>query len=83
MSLDPLWRSFLNYIYNNGGWKGDPPVWDMNAPVRDDAKYDEEMRELGLADMNELARKLESYTLGEGSDDTDDGNVDRPWREDE
>ncbi|KAF7796423.1 hypothetical protein EIP86_007600 [Pleurotus ostreatoroseus] len=80
LSLDPLWRAFLNYIFNNGGWKGEPPVWDTNAPVRDDAKYDEEIRELGLADMNELARKLESYTL-EDVDDTDDANVDRPWRE--
>ena len=80
LSLDPLWRSFLNYIFNNGGWKGEPPVWDTNAPVHNDAKYDEEIRELGLADMNELARKLESYTL-EDVDDTDDANVDRPWRE--
>ncbi|KAJ3555412.1 hypothetical protein NM688_g2589 [Phlebia brevispora] len=76
LSLDPLWRSFLNYIYTNGGWKGEAPNWDTDAPVHEDAKYDEEVRELGLADMNRLARRLESVTLEEAadSDDADDAD---------
>jgi helicase MOV-10 len=43
------------------------------------------MREAGIADMNDFARRMESLTLA-GVDAMDDGddvdaNVDRPWRE--
>jgi len=58
LSLDPLWRSFLNYIYLNGGWKGHDISWDPNEPVREDGGYDVELREHALADMNGLARRL-------------------------
>ncbi|EGO29184.1 hypothetical protein SERLADRAFT_456584, partial [Serpula lacrymans var. lacrymans S7.9] len=35
LSLDPLWRSFLNYVHNNGGWKGPSITWDPLAPVEE------------------------------------------------
>ncbi|KDQ59997.1 hypothetical protein JAAARDRAFT_125682 [Jaapia argillacea MUCL 33604] len=86
LSLDPLWRSFLNYIHENRGWRGQPPTWDPSAPVRDDGGYDREIRESAVEDMNEFARRMESLTLGnvdgedgEGADE--DVNVDRPWVE--
>ena len=22
LAMDPLWRSFLNFVHNNGGWEG-------------------------------------------------------------
>lgn len=88
LSLDPLWRSFLNFIYLNGGWRGDPPSWDASAEVRDSGGYDEEARDAGFTDMNELARKIETMTISqviqeddEEEDGTGDDNVDRPWRE--
>lgn len=88
LSLDPLWRSFLNFIYLNGGWRGDPPSWDTSAEVRDSGGYDEEARDAGFTDMNELARKIEAMTISqviqeddEEEDGTGDDNVDRPWRE--
>jgi len=85
LSLDPLWRSFLNYVHLNGGWKGLPPSWDTRASVTNDGGYDQAMREAGIADMNDFARRMESLTLA-GVDAMDDGddvdaNVDRPWRE--
>lgn len=87
LSLDPLWRSFLNYIHAGGGWRGDPPTWDTSAPVRENGGYDAEAREAGLADMNQLMRRMENLTMRglaeDGSDDDpeEDINVDRPWRE--
>lgn len=85
LSLDPLWRSFLNYIYSNGGWRGDRPAWDTEAPVREGGGYDVEAREAGMADMNDMMRRIESLTLqGLANDDAEDeeeDNVDRPWTE--
>ena len=84
LSLDPLWRSFLNYIHLNGGWRGPPPSWDPRAPVEENGKYDQGFRELGLADMNDFTRLMESLTLAganNGEDHDQDANVDRPWRE--
>lgn len=82
LSLDPLWRSFLNYVHINKGWRGIPIPWDPLEPVRDSGGYDAELRELGLSDMNDFTRRMESLTLGSIDDiDEADANVDRPWRE--
>ena len=80
LSLDPLWRDFLNYIHINGGWKGSPIPWDPNDTVDENAAYDKHVRELGLADMNDFTRRMEELTLT-GIDDVDAANIDRPWRE--
>ncbi|KAF8916713.1 P-loop containing nucleoside triphosphate hydrolase protein [Mucidula mucida] len=33
LSLDPLWRGFMNYIYTKGGWKGHRISWDPTADI--------------------------------------------------
>ncbi|TDL24433.1 P-loop containing nucleoside triphosphate hydrolase protein, partial [Rickenella mellea] len=33
LSLDPLWRAFLNKVYHGGGWTGKHIDWDPNEPV--------------------------------------------------
>lgn len=85
LSLDPLWRSFLNYVHLHGGWKGPPPTWDTHAPVLENEGYDQRVRETGLADMNDFTSRMELLTLAgidSGEDGIDvDANVDRPWRE--
>lgn len=83
LSLDPLWRAFLNYIHLNGGWKGDPPTWDTSEPVRETGGYDKEMRDVGEEDMNDFARRIEASTLQgvTGEEDEEEENVDRPWRD--
>lgn len=84
LSLDPLWRAFLNYIHTNGGWRGDAPNWDTSVPVRETGGYDEEIRQAAEEDMNDLARRMEASTLlavDSDEDDNDEDNVDRPWRE--
>ncbi|KAG6843566.1 hypothetical protein H0H93_000619, partial [Arthromyces matolae] len=32
LALDPLWRSFLNYVHTKKGWTGSPITWDPKAP---------------------------------------------------
>jgi helicase MOV-10 len=89
LCLDPLWRSFLNYIYINGGWTGPSSIsWDPDAPVREEGGYDAEIREAALNDMNEFARRMEAMTLSAAAEapeeiDEADANQDRPWRENE
>jgi helicase MOV-10 len=83
LSLDPLWRSFLNYVHLNGGWTGIPIPWDSREAVREEGGYDVEARERGAADMNALADRMQTLALdgvAEALDETD-ASVDRPWRE--
>jgi helicase MOV-10 len=85
LSLDPLWRAFLNYVHLNKGWKGDPISWDPKAPVEEAGKYDQAVRDSAGVDMNDFTRMMEAMTL-ENADATDadvnpEVNVDRPWRD--
>jgi len=80
LSLDPLWRSFLNYIHNNGGWTGPSITWDPTVPVDEAGGYDKTVREVAKLDMNEFTRRIETITMAEVEDDVD-ANVDRPWRD--
>ncbi|KAF6757614.1 RNA helicase [Ephemerocybe angulata] len=84
LGLDPLWRSFLNYIHLNGGWVGPDIPWDPKETV-DDAGGDEygaRVRREAEVDMNELARRMEGeVSMGEGGEGEGDVNVDRPWRD--
>jgi helicase MOV-10 len=33
LSLDPLWRGFLNFVHKRGGWKGKNIDWNPQEPV--------------------------------------------------
>ena len=90
LSLDPLWRSFLNYIHLNGGWAGPAPTWDTNETVDESGEYDQQIRAAAVTEMNLLSRRVEwavwenvkTSAMNEGGDDDDeDANSDRPWRE--
>jgi helicase MOV-10 len=82
LSLDPLWRAFLKYVHDNGGWKGPPISPEL---LREDNDNDGSRNtQAALANMNELTRRMEVLTLaGANNDENDDVgvNVDRPWRE--
>ncbi|KXN81885.1 Putative helicase mov-10-B.1 [Leucoagaricus sp. SymC.cos] len=80
LGLDPLWRSFLNYIYTNDGWKGPEIPWDPSEPVNEAGGYDASARNSANLDMNEFTRRMESMTIG-GVEDDPDAGVDKPWRE--
>ncbi|KAH9887301.1 P-loop containing nucleoside triphosphate hydrolase protein [Cubamyces lactineus] len=76
LSIDPLWRSFMNYIHLHGGWRGDAPTWDVNAPVQMDGNYAAEIREDATADMDALLSRLD-----QGEDLEGEANVDHAFQE--
>lgn len=80
LGLDPLWRSFLNYIHANDGWKGDEIPWNPSEVVDEAGGYDAAVRDAAKVDMNEFTRRMESLTL-DGAEEDMDAGVDRPWRE--
>ncbi|RDX46185.1 P-loop containing nucleoside triphosphate hydrolase protein [Lentinus brumalis] len=76
LSIDPLWRGFMNYIYSHGGWRGSPPSWDVNAAVKTVGDYAEEIQEAAAAEMNAFMDRIE-----EGDDLEGSANYDRAFQE--
>lgn len=82
LSIDPLWRAFLNYVHTNGGWKGPGPTWNTTDPVDEAGGYDREIRQTAQADMNAFTRTMEALTLAGIEAGGDEGEaVDRPWND--
>lgn len=84
LGLDPLWRSFLNYIHVNNGWTGSISIpWDPEESDDDDQQYDAKARRQAEVDMNDFTRRMEELALGNAEDgvNEEDANVDRPWRD--
>lgn len=76
LSVDPMWRGFMNYVYLRGGWRGDPPTWDTDAPVRTQGNYAAEMREAAAAEMDALIARL-----ADGEDVEGEANFDQAFQE--
>ena len=89
LSLDPLWRSFINYVSINGGYTGKPIDWDPSEEVDRNGRYDVLRRTEALSALDELIARTKEEILGQTEDlggheaDTLEGNVEQPWREDE
>lgn len=90
LSLDPLWRSFLNYLYNQGGWTGHPkPSWDTNNPNLDSTELLRTRRAEASAEEQELMTRItetiDGVVSAEAMDDLGDGyeSIERPWWEKE
>ena len=87
LSLDPLWRGFMNYLHVNGGWAGVRPDWDTADPVRLEGGYDVEVAQAAWGEMERLVERTRALVLESSErlvDDTEDdgaGAADRPWRE--
>ncbi|THV07178.1 P-loop containing nucleoside triphosphate hydrolase protein [Dendrothele bispora CBS 962.96] len=61
LSLDPLWRSFLSYIHNNGGWRGVTISWDPKASLDEEIDaYDEQMRRQAVGEAEEEMTRLKA-----------------------
>ena len=73
LTVDPLWRSFMNYVYANGGWRGDEPSGATNAPVEGE-DYSNELREAIAAEMRETIA-----ARGPGVDVEAEANMERGW----
>ena len=89
LSLDPLWRGFLNYAYNLGAWKGKPlPDWDTTEAV-ENTSYDVQRRRQAQDDHDGLIARIADAVEGElrvedlenEVNQEDAVVVERPWRE--
>ncbi|KAF8632154.1 hypothetical protein AX17_004896 [Amanita inopinata Kibby_2008] len=84
LSLDPLWRSFLNYVHTEGGWRGTSISWNSQDPVNLPS-YDAQYRgraEIELEDTLTrlkalVAQDLGQYDLDIDSEDDSNGVEDR------
>lgn len=93
LSLDPLWRALLNYIYLGGGWRGKSIDWDPKEPLLDSG-YDEQIRQHAEGEAKDMISRLKSIIVDntedlafvdeEGSDPQGEGYLDHAvWREEE
>lgn len=90
LSLDPLWKAFLNYVYLGGGWKGKSIDWDPHEPVdRRGTSAGSARRTEGLSELDALIARTKEEVINVSEDmagltlDDVEGNVDKPWREDD
>ncbi|KIJ29274.1 hypothetical protein M422DRAFT_188705 [Sphaerobolus stellatus SS14] len=86
LSLDPLWRGFMNYVYLAGGWRGPSPDWDPDEPINAEGGYDAARTKALNTDIEALIERtrtllVENSELTAREDDEDAVQVDRPWRE--
>ena len=65
LSLDPLWRSLINYIHTNGGYKGPKLDWDTKETVNfgDEAFYARARSGDSLSRMEALERRIRGEVL--------------------
>ncbi|KAJ4466995.1 RNA helicase [Lentinula aciculospora] len=65
LSLDPLWRAFLNYIYRGGGWRGKTISWDPEGAVdlSNGQGYDEEARQRASGEAEETINRLKALII--------------------
>jgi helicase MOV-10 len=90
LGLDPLWRSFLSYIHQEGGWKGGPIPWQGDDDASN-AYNATQRRDIAMDDLASLIERTRTMNLSLGGGvagnadevEVEEGNVDRPWREDE
>jgi len=97
LGLDPLWRSFLNYVHINGGWTGRAIGWNPRDAVdlapAPESGYDARKRSQAEKDMSDLISRTRALILDNlplDEEEEDDENVrrleaaaDRPWNMDE
>lgn len=64
LSLDPLWRKFLNFIHTRGGWRGKEINWDPEVPINPGQQgYDGEVRDRAEREMEETLERLKALVI--------------------
>lgn len=67
LGLDPLWRSFLNYVQAHGGWKGVEPDWEVRWP-EDDPEEPSVQGVSARDEMDGLAHRLRGLVVSQIGD---------------
>lgn len=67
LSLDPMWRTLLNYIHGGGGWRGKHIQWNPLDPVLPGG-YDQERRDQAHGEAEEMLARLRAHIV----DNTED-----------
>jgi helicase MOV-10 len=86
LSLDPVWRRFMNEVASKGGWRGKRPDWDLEKQVDDVENFIEELRTRNEGFMEETIQRLRSMVLTDlDVIDEDEGlsAYDAVWRTEE
>jgi len=90
LSLDPMWREFLEYIHSSGGWRGKPKDWGSGDWAADGPRnIARERRDDARDAMDELTRRMQDIVIDnlpgddDASSDGEQAGQDKPWREDE
>ncbi|THH08072.1 hypothetical protein EW145_g2958 [Phellinidium pouzarii] len=90
LALDPLWKSFVNYVHNNGGYKGKRIDWNPAEEVDYTGRYNTDRKRQATTELDDLIERTKDEILNQTEDlgdhneeETLEGNIDRPWREDE
>lgn len=84
LSLDPMWRGWLNYVYQRGGWRGKEISWDPEEAL-EDGGYDEKTRTRAEAEAEEMIQRIRSQIMSNdawalwqassGDDEDEDDNA--------
>ncbi|VDC03812.1 unnamed protein product [Peniophora sp. CBMAI 1063] len=77
LSLDPLWRRFLNSVHQNDGWRGPSIPWDPEDEVDENGEYDAQARASGAAEITDLANRMRGVEIG----GEEEAAEDKPFRE--
>jgi len=71
LSLDPLWRAFLNFVYKRGGWMGKNIDWNPQVPILPTGEYvyglERKSKEEG--EMEETLQRLRALIVQKHGDD--------------
>lgn len=75
LSLDPLWRRFLNYVHSKGGWRGKKIDWDPNDCATVDG-FDERRRDDAVSAIEKLVARTKSRISEQLVCEEDEGGED-------
>jgi helicase MOV-10 len=83
LSLDGLWRSFLNYVYNHGGWTGLPlPDWDTSKEI-DGPTLVQTRAAQATAETQELLQRITEIVENRNADEDMDDLSDPAYQQEE
>lgn len=70
LSLDPIWKAFLNFVHIRGGWTGKQIDWDPDEPVSLTTDHAlEQRRRIVEAQMEDTLTRLRAMIISKHEDD--------------